>query len=55
MLELKVERGEFTNSKTGEIVNYERYYVVVSGIKVYLKPNDNTSKQILQMAFNSKK
>lgn len=51
---LKIEAGKFTNEKTGEIVEYNRYYVELMGIKVYLKPNDLTSKQLLESVLKNK-
>lgn len=50
-LELLSKDLEFTNS-VGEIVKYTRYYVLYQGIEIYLKPNDETSKQLLNMAFS---
>lgn len=48
---LKQEAGQFTNEQTGEVVQFQRYYIEFMGIKIYLKPNDSTSKQLLENIF----
>lgn len=35
-------------------VVYNTYFVEILGVKVELKPKDNTSKQLLELAFKEK-
>lgn len=49
MLELQIEKRSF-DGKDGKEVNYNVYFVELSnGVKVYMKPNDNTGKQLLDL------
>lgn len=46
-MQLLVEVGTFTDN-TGKTIEYKRYYVLVMGVKVYLKPIDKTGAMLLQ-------
>lgn len=41
-------------SKTGEIVKYFSYYVEINGIKIKMKPDDNTAKLVLDQYYSEK-
>lgn len=45
---LKKESGIFDRGN-GEKIEYNNYYILVNGIKAFLKPNDKTSKQLLEL------
>lgn len=51
MAKLQREIGRFTNDKTGEVIEYDRYYVLWQDIKLYLTPSDKTVKQLLKLAL----
>lgn len=53
-LELFTEVVEVT-TKEGKAFSFNGYYVVVNGIKLSLKPNDNTVKQVLEDYFKKLK
>lgn len=45
------EKGTFKDDKGNE-VSYTSYYVDVMGLRVKVKPCDNTAKQLLTIAFS---
>lgn len=51
MLELLVDVRQWTNKETGEIKEYNVYYVLVHDIKVELKPVDRTGAQLIESAL----
>lgn len=46
--ELQHELCSYTN-KVGENKEFDRYYVVINGIQIELKPADNTARNVLKM------
>lgn len=50
-LSLTMETREFTNSANGEKRNYDVFVVNLNGLKLPLKPADNTSKMLLTNYF----
>lgn len=52
-MELYRQRKTFLN-KDGKEVEFYRYYVVINGIEIELKPNDNTARQVLNMFWVEK-
>ena len=46
-MELLVEVANFTDNN-GVVIEYYRYYVMIMGVKVYLKPLDKTGASLLQ-------
>ena len=46
-LKLSYEQKKFLNSNGIEVVYFE-YYVEVNGIKIKVKPVDNTGRQLLE-------
>jgi hypothetical protein len=49
---LEVENGTFKDEKTGEVINFAKYYIDWNGLRIYLKPADQTAKQILTTLIN---
>ena len=41
-------------SKSGEIVKYYSYFVEINGIKIKMKPDDNTAKLVLDQYYSEK-
>lgn len=52
-LTLNYEWREWVNKDTGEVKKYRSFYVLYNGIKIPIKPVDNTALQILNQAFDS--
>ena len=48
-LKKKIETAVDSN---GQSFTYTKYYVVVMGVEIVLKPIDKTSKQLLNCALN---
>lgn len=53
-MKIEVEVGVFKNNE-GVEVKYLRYYVMVYGVKVYLKPIDKTGAGLLSAVFEDEK
>lgn len=53
-MKIEVELGVFKNNEGAE-VKYIRYYVIVYGVKVYLKPVDKTGAGLLSAVFTNEK
>lgn len=52
---LKKEVKVFTND-VGDSIEYTSYYIQYGVVKIYLKPNDKTAKELLEsIDFNEKK
>lgn len=52
-LVLRYEWKEWVNKETGEVRKYRVYFVEWSGIKIPVKPGDNTAQQILNQVFDN--
>lgn len=50
-LELQMEVVKGISQKTGQEYEFNTYYVEVNGIKLQLKPSDNTVKQVLDQTY----
>lgn len=54
VIELKIENRDFKN-KSGDLINYSVYFVELeNGLKVYVKPVDNTGKALLDLLLKEK-
>lgn len=51
-IEMMAERKQYVDKTTNDVKNFYVYYVEVNGIKVYLKPTENTGRQLLDMYIN---
>ena len=47
-MQICYELGKYLEKETGKEKTYILYYVVIKGIKVYLKPADATARQLLE-------
>lgn len=53
-LVLKCEKGQFTDKDNNRSVEFVSFYVEFAGLKIKLKPVDNTAKQLLENFYNAK-
>lgn len=51
MLKLEQVERSFTN-RNGEQVAYKVYQVEIQGLKIEMKPKDNTAKQLLELYYD---
>lgn len=49
---LFIDVKEFT-SKNNEVVNYYEYYILVNGIKIKLKCDNEIGKELIKQAYES--
>ena len=54
-LVLKCEKGIFTDESKKASVEYVSFYVEVAGLKLKMKPADNTAKQLLEQFYGFSK
>lgn len=50
-MKLEQEQYSFIDKSTNKEVKGVRYYVLVCGVKVYLKPQESTGKQLLDTNY----
>lgn len=53
LLVLKYDWKEWLNKETGEVRKYRAFYIEWGGLKIPVKPADNTAQQILNQIFEN--
>lgn len=52
-LTINYEWREWTDKNSGEVKKYRSFFVEFNGIKIPVRPADNTASQILNQAFDT--